>query len=136
MKKEFFCLLSILFVFTTASAQDFSAYQKAMMIHGKDTLRYRVLFPENFQPKQKYPVVVFLHGSGECGRDNEAQLAHGADVFLKSDVGQKYPAIVIFPQCSEDGCWCYYVEDTSTKPSILTFPPRTEALPAEQMLKR
>jgi len=39
-------------------------------------LNYRILYPNGFDKTKKYPVLLFLHGSGERGDDNEAQLAH------------------------------------------------------------
>src|SRR6476620_9890924 len=76
-------------------------YEKKWLISGNDTLPYRLLYPENYDPKKKYPLIVFLHGSGERGRDNEKQLLHGGDLFLRADVRKNYPAIVLFPQCPE-----------------------------------
>jgi len=86
-------------------AQDFKKYDKGSFIDGKDSISYRILFPENFDPKQKYPVLFFLHGSGERGNDNTKQLTHGGKLFLRNDIRKQYPAIVIFPQCPEDSFW-------------------------------
>ena len=76
-------LLTIFFVFTIVCihAQDLGAYEKKWYISGGDTLPYRLLLPENYSPSKKYPLIVFLHGSGERGRDNEKQLVHGARFF-------------------------------------------------------
>ena len=68
-----------------------------------DTLPYRLLYPKNFNLATKYPIVLFLHGAGERGNDNEAQLIHGSKLFLDSI--EKYPAIVIFPQCKSGKYW-------------------------------
>jgi predicted peptidase len=46
----------------------------------------------------KYPLVIFLHGSGERGNDNEAQLKWGVLNFA-TDENMAHPAIVIAPQC-------------------------------------
>ncbi len=70
-----------------------------------DTLRYRLLYPDRYDPAMKYPILFVLHGSGERGADNIAQLKHGADLFLRDSVRRKYPAIVIFPQCPTDASW-------------------------------
>lgn len=67
------------------------------------TLPYRILYPENYNPKNKYPLVLFLHGAGERGNDNEAQLVHGASLFLAKRT--EFPAIVVFPQCPKDRAW-------------------------------
>lgn len=64
-----------------------------------DTLLYRYLTPENPKQGKKYPLVIFLHGSGERGSDNQAQLFHGSGQFLNPVNREKYPAYVLFPQC-------------------------------------
>ena len=88
-----------------ATAQDLSQYEKKWLVQGGDTLPYRVLLPLNYNASQQYPIVFFLHGSGERGRDNEKQLVHGGKVFLQEDIRTKFPAIVIFPQCSQTDYW-------------------------------
>ncbi|PTT04125.1 phospholipase [Pedobacter sp. HMWF019] len=100
-------ILTVLFAVAglRAGAQDFSKYDKGLYLNKKDTLAYRILFPENFNPQQKYPVVFFLHGSGERGSDNQKQLVHGGKLFLNKDLRKKFPAIVVFPQCPEKDFW-------------------------------
>jgi len=86
-------------------AQNLNKYDKGNFINGKDTINYRILFPENFNPALKYPIVFFLHGSGERGNDNESQLVHGGKLFLRDDIRKDFPAIVVFPQCPKDDYW-------------------------------
>lgn len=77
-------LLYVLFMLPfSVHSQTKADYQKAQFVKEGDTLNYRILYPENFSPTQKYPLVLFLHGAGERGNDNEAQLTHGGDLFLK-----------------------------------------------------
>ena len=64
-------------------------------------LNYRVLLPADYCPEQKYPVILFLHGAGERGNDNEKQLVHGWDLFTNLQNRADYPAIVLAPQCPE-----------------------------------
>lgn len=71
--------------------------------NGDYTLNYRVLYPEGFDENRTYPLVLFLHGRGESGDDNEKQLVHGSSLFLEAQA--KYPAIVIFPQCPTSDYW-------------------------------
>lgn len=86
-------------------AQDLSLYQREMYAAQGDSLPYRVLYPENFNPNVAYPLMLFLHGRGESGRDNEKQLTHGARLFLKDTLRANYPVIVVFPQCPADSYW-------------------------------
>ncbi|POY35196.1 phospholipase [Solitalea longa] len=97
--------LSLNLVFNHVAAQDLSLYQKQTFIKNNDTLNYRILFPENYDPEKKYPLVLFMHGAGERGNDNEKQLVHGSKLFLNDSIRKQYPAIVIFPQCPENSFW-------------------------------
>lgn len=69
------------------------------------TLKYRLLKPQGYNPERKYPVVVFLHGAGERGDDNRAQLKHGMAEFCKPQWREKYPSYVIAPQCPTGQKW-------------------------------
>lgn len=100
-------LISILLLlYQVSMAQDFSLYQKRVYTSsdGK-ALNYRILYPKGYHKNKKYPVLLFLHGAGERGNDNEKQLIHGADLFLKTENMDKFPAIVLFPQCPENKSW-------------------------------
>jgi len=95
----------LLCYFFVVNAQDKDLFEKQLYIEGEDTLRCRILTPVNFSPSKKYPLVVFLHGSGERGIDNEKQLTWGADIFLDSLNRNRYPAIILFPQCPANESW-------------------------------
>ena len=69
-------------------------------------LPYRLLSPLNVDSTKKYPVVLFLHGAGERGNDNEAQLTYMDKIFGSNSFRQKYPCYVILPQCAEEYRWC------------------------------
>lgn len=86
------------------------------------------MFPENYNSSIKYPLVVFLHGSGECGNDNEKQLVHGADLFSNPQNRNSYPAIVIFPQCPEKDSWITLNEKPNDKFDIIDTKEPTKAL--------
>ena len=107
----------VMFSSVCVCAQDMSTYQKKWLVQGADTLPYRVLLPEHYDPKINYPVIFFLHGAGERGDDNETQLQHGSKLFLRSDIRKDYPAIVVFPQCSPGEYWSNVVRtfDSSRK---------------------
>ena len=80
--KQIIILLTIMVSIRFAHAQDFSAYQKEFFIRGADTLRYRILYPENYKKEKSYPLVVFLHGGGERGNDNEHRISISAPVYF------------------------------------------------------
>lgn len=86
-------------------AQDLSLFKKEWLFQSGDTLPYRILLPQNFDANKKYPLVLFLHGRGESGTDNEKQLVHGAKLFLADSNRNNFPAIVVFPQCPVNSYW-------------------------------
>ncbi len=52
---------------------------------------------------KKWPLVLFLHGSGERGTDLELVKRHGPPRLV--DEGANFPFILISPQCPEDENW-------------------------------
>jgi len=104
--KYFLSMLIFLSSITYSIAQDYAKLFEGKVFSIKDAdLPYRIMYPKNFNPKQKYPLIVFLHGAGERGSDNLKQLTHGASMFASDSVRNKYPAIVIFPQCDISSYW-------------------------------
>jgi predicted peptidase len=76
-----------------------------------DTLNYRMLYPD-YDTLRKYPLVIFLHGSGERGSDNDAQLKWGVINFATDEMMVKHPAIVIAPQCPANAGWSNFDRQT------------------------
>lgn len=103
------------------TAQWQSKYEQKTLVDGADTLRYRIMYPKNFDQSKKYPVILFLHGAGERGSDNESQLVHGGKLFATDYLQERFPAIVIFPQCSKESYWSNVDVDRSTYPIKLNF---------------
>lgn len=66
-------------------------------------LNYRLLVPPKIEEGKKYPLVIFLHGAGERGNDNAAQLKHGVGDFVRHR--SDYPCFLIAPQCPEGKKW-------------------------------
>jgi predicted peptidase len=81
-----------------------------------------MLLPKFFSKDKQYPLVLFLHGAGERGNDNNSQLIHGSKLFTNEINRDSFPAIVIFPQCSKNDYWANLMVDRSTKPISREFP--------------
>lgn len=114
----------------SSSAQDLSLFEKQWYVDGEDTLPCRILTPVNFKEGQKYPLIVFLHGSGERGSDNEKQLTWGASLFLDSLNRAKFPAIVVFPQCPITTSWAVVARGLKDS---LTFAVNSDTVPRVPM---
>lgn len=90
-------------VVAAAGKSEFEArtYQQV----GGKTLPYLLLRPADYQPdsSKKYPLLIFLHGAGERGNDNRAQITHGKDFLLAA--AKQHGCFVIAPQCPRNARW-------------------------------
>jgi predicted peptidase len=102
------CLLCFLLLACVANAvgaadDDFEA--RVFQGTESQTLPFRLLKPQNYDPQKSYPLILFLHGAGERGEDNKAQLLHVVGVFASQENREKYPCFVVAPQCPEGKRW-------------------------------
>ena len=69
------------------------------------TLPYWLYLPPGYDadPQRRWPLLVFLHGSGERGNDLKAVKVHGPPAFIENRPG--LPFIVVSPQAPADGAW-------------------------------
>lgn len=88
-----------------SQVENSDSYQKHNFNSSADTLLFRFLEPNKLDSSKKYPLVIFLHGAGERGNDNEAQLFHGSSLFTDKDNSKEYPCFAVFPQCPKDKKW-------------------------------
>ncbi|MBZ9728368.1 prolyl oligopeptidase family serine peptidase [Salegentibacter sp. JZCK2] len=137
MKKRFLYILAVFILILmlvpfTVAAQEQEAFKKQHFIKDADTLNYRILFPKDFSEEKEYPVVLFLHGAGERGSDNQSQLMHGSELFLKNQ--EKFPAIVIFPQAPKDDYWAKVEVNRDTVPFQFDFMNKKPATKSLQMV--
>ncbi|HWK03518.1 MAG TPA: alpha/beta hydrolase-fold protein [Puia sp.] len=61
-------------------------------------IRYRLLRPDTTKKKDRYPLVLVLHGSGAVGTDNMAQLGILVKLWAQPGIRERYPAYVVAPQ--------------------------------------
>jgi lysophospholipase L1-like esterase/poly(3-hydroxybutyrate) depolymerase len=99
---------------------------EARTVTGADgaTLGYRLLKPEPYDAAKKYPLVLLMHGAGERGTDNAAQLKYGSQLFLKPDARAKFPCFVMMPQCPPDQKWADidWTSDNPKQPEKVSAP--------------
>jgi predicted peptidase len=68
------------------------------------TYKYQVFVPDNWSPKQSWPIILFLHGAGERGEDGLTQTEVGIATAIRLERG-RFPAIVVMPQCRKNIWW-------------------------------
>jgi len=66
--------------------------------------RYQVYVPPSWSKKQKWPVILFLHGAGERGDDGLIQTEVGIGTAIPRHQ-DRFPAIVVMPQCRAKVWW-------------------------------
>ncbi len=102
------CLVILAFLMIAClriKAQPVLPYTKAVYTTGKDSLPYRLLYPLHYNNHKRYPLVLFLHGAGQRGTDNEVQLT-GVPKALTDTAGrEKYPCFILVPQCPKNDVW-------------------------------
>jgi len=59
----------------------------------------RLWAPQFPEAGKVYPLVLFLHGSAECGTDNSKQITQGLPALLKSLLKHPERVMVLAPQC-------------------------------------
>lgn len=120
-------LLSVfitLFIFSCGShvvEKSPPVFEKFAITDDEGTLPYRVLLPEKYNARKAYPLILVLHGAGERGSDNTAQLTHGANLFLNEEIRKKHKAIVVFPQCPEESYWSNVKKERTDMSFSFTF---------------
>ena len=73
---------------------------------------YIEYLPKDFDPNEKYPLVIFLHGAGERVQDPHQAMFHGYMKYVREQ-GKEYPFIFIAPQCIGNAYWGSYTESLS-----------------------
>ena len=66
--------------------------------------RSQVHVPADYTPKKSWPVLLFLHGSGERGEDGVAQTQVGLPAAIRQDPG-RFPVIAVLPQARPNTRW-------------------------------
>ena len=90
-----------------------------------ETLLYRLFTPQNYHPKQKYPLVLYLHGGGGRGADNIKQIDGGngylIDLFTSNETQSRYASFVVAPQSPMQEGWIEYDSITPTRQLRLVY---------------
>lgn len=66
--------------------------------------QYLLFLPDGYGGKrQQWPLILFLHGLGQCGNDLEKVKVHGPPKIVENQ--RDFPFIVVSPQCPEGQWW-------------------------------
>jgi predicted peptidase len=69
----------------------------------KVKLKYLLYLPKDYDNKESFPLLLFLHGIGERGDDPQVLKVYGPTKMIEA--GQDLPFIVVSPVCPKDRWW-------------------------------
>lgn len=108
MKKRIICLITLLTVLLlslpmhiyadTVNVQEVFE-KKVYVTQDGYSLNYRLYLPEDYSEDKEYPLILFFHGAGEKGNENELQLRLGVAKMFSCSSGKVEQCIVVAPQC-------------------------------------
>jgi predicted peptidase len=85
---------------------DSGFFARQVLVDGA-AYRYQVHLPRGWSKERRWPVLVYLHGGGEIGRDNVRQTQEGLGPTLHRLYrrGERFPFVVVLPQCTPGRYW-------------------------------
>lgn len=113
MNREYFAAAVVIALFGVC-ANDTSAADDGPLEPGKQQsrklertikvdLNYLICLPKDYSERDSWPLLLFLHGSGEKGNDLEKVKIHGPPKLIAA--GKEFPFIVVSPQCPSGRSW-------------------------------
>jgi predicted peptidase len=76
---------------------------RSLLVDG-EARPYVVYVPRDYSAAKRWPVILFLHGSGERGADGLKQTQVGIGAAIRF-FPERFPAIVVMPQCAPGQRW-------------------------------
>ena len=67
------------------------------------TIDYLLFLPQDYEKKDSWPLMLFLHGAGERGDDLELVKKHGPPKIVEAK--KDFPFILVSPQCKSRRWW-------------------------------
>jgi len=112
MKKDYIFKIVMIFYLSFVGtvfihAQSFTPKTHTNAAIASYSMPYRLFIPTGYNADTSYPLVLFLHGAGERGTDNNAQLSanRGATLWAENANQASYPCFVVAPQCPVNKQW-------------------------------
>jgi predicted peptidase len=108
---------------STPTSVPAQASKTATITHGYETysytgadgtkMTYYLFVPNNYNPQQKYPLVLMLHGGGESANpkatpeQNSTLILHQyySQVWISSAIQEKWPSFILIPQVVTPNRW-------------------------------
>lgn len=70
-------------------------------VTSREGLNYQIFGNPKWDTKKRYPLMISLHGSGQSGSDNQAQMGGPTGIFTNTEHQTANPCFMIVPQCPD-----------------------------------
>ena len=84
--------------FIRVGSEAMGNFVQRVHVSGSNSMPYRMLKPDNYNPNEAYPLVIGFHGAGGGGTDNTSRSIEAMGHLSTAEVRSAYPAFVITPQ--------------------------------------
>ena len=102
------------------------------------TMYFRLYVPRNYSTQYKYPLVVQMHGIGECGTDNSKQVnnEYMSHQWMLDSVKNKYKTFVLYPQCPSSSYeFGYFNTGTAAQKGYAALPAQAAVKVLDSLIK-
>jgi predicted esterase len=102
------------------------------------TMAFRLYIPRNFSTQYRYPLVMCLHGIGECGTDGRIQIdrEYMDHQWMLDSVKSKYKPFVLYPQCPSSSYeWGYFNTGTAAQKGYAALPAQAAVKVIDSLIK-
>ena len=103
MKLIFVSIAAFLLCSCSAHSISENEFPSRAVTVGGHEYKFRIYVPVVREPAKPIPVMLFLHGSGMRGDDNQSQLSGVHN--LVANHPERFPFIIVMPQCGIDLYW-------------------------------
>jgi predicted peptidase len=103
MRLHLLLLVMMAIAAPNATARDTGFLNRTVTVAGV-SYRFQVYVPAEWTSKQKWPVILSLHGIGERGNDGLFSSENGLGRAIRRNA-KAFPLIAVFPQCRNNALW-------------------------------
>lgn len=135
--RAFLATGALLTVPAMSAISDSCQASSTKMSDGKNMV-FRLYVPKGISSDNRYPLVMMLHGIGECGTDNRAQVDREdlAKQWMLDSVKTKYKAFVLYPQCPSSSYeWGYFNTGTADQKGYAGIPAQAAVKVIDSLIK-
>ncbi len=131
-------LVGALSAYPCFSAPSDSCQASSIKMTDGKPMYFRLYVPKGISTEKRYPLVMMMHGIGECGTDNRVQVDREdlSKQWMLDSVKTKYQAFVLYPQCPSSSYeWGYFNTGTADQKGYAGLPAQAAIKVIDSLIK-